>query len=126
MVFGEDQLTYGELNARANQLAHHLRTLGVGPEVLVGLCMERSLELVVACSGSSRPAAPTCRWTRAIRRIRLAFMLEDTRAPVLLTQERLLGQLPPHAGRTLCLDRDWPTMAAAQPTTNPAASASCH
>jgi non-ribosomal peptide synthetase component F len=54
---------------------------------------------------------------------RLTFMLEDTQAPVLLTQERLLGQLPPHAGRTLCLDRDWPAVAA-QPATNPPATAS--
>ena len=61
VVFEEQQLTYRELNRRANQLAHHLRTLGVGPEVLVGICVER-FEMVVGCWASSRRVAPTCRW----------------------------------------------------------------
>ena len=118
MVFEEQQLTYRELNARANQLAHHLRALGVGPEVLVGLCLERSLELVVGLLGILKAGGAYVPLDPSYPAERLAFMLEDTQAPVLLTQERLLGQLPPHAGRTLCLDRDWPTIAA-QPATNP-------
>ena len=77
-----------ELNARANQLARHLRALGVGPEVRVGLCLERSLEMWSRCSASSRPAAPTCRWIRRYPAERLALMLEDARAPVLVTQRR--------------------------------------
>jgi non-ribosomal peptide synthetase component F len=61
------QLTYAELNARSNQLAHYLRSLGVGPEVMVGLCVERSLEMVVGTLGIVKAGAPTCRWTRRIR-----------------------------------------------------------
>ena len=121
--FGEQRLTYRELNAHANQLAHHLRSLGVGPDVLVGLCVERSLELVVALLGILKAGGAYAPLDPGYPAQRLAFMLENAQAPVLLTQERLLSLLPPHAGRTLCLDRDWPT-AAAQPATNPANTAS--
>ena len=118
------RLTYGELDARANQLAHHLRTLGVGPDVLVGICVERSLEMVVGLLGILKAGGAYVPLDPGYPHERLAFMLEDAQAPVLLTQERLLGRLPPHAGRTLCLDRDWPTVAA-QPATCPPA-APCH
>jgi amino acid adenylation domain-containing protein len=118
VVFEEQRLTYAELNARANQLAHHLRTLGVGPEVLVALAMERSLELVVGLLGILKAGGAYVPLDPSYPAERLAFMLADTQAPVLLTQQRLLGQLPAHAGRTLCLHRDWPSIAV-QPTSNP-------
>jgi amino acid adenylation domain-containing protein len=122
VVFEEAQLTYRELSTRANQVAHHLRALGVGPEVLVGICLERSLELVIGLLGILKAGGAYVPLDPSYPTLRLAFMLADTQAPVLLTQERLLGQLPPHAGRTLCLDRDWAIMAV-QPETNPRCTA---
>ncbi len=121
VVFDKEQLTYRELNARANQLAHHLIGLGVGPEALVGICLERSLELIIGLLGILKAGGAYVPLDPGYPLARLAFMLEDTQAPVLLTQQRLLGQLPPHAGCTLCLDRDWPTIAS-HPVGNPSAT----
>jgi amino acid adenylation domain-containing protein len=118
VVFEAQRLTYAQLNERANQLAHHLVSLGVGPEVLVGICLERSLELVVGLLGILKAGGAYVPLDPAYPRERLAFMLQDTAAPVLLTQEGLLGQLPKYEGRTLCLDRDWPAMAK-HPVDNP-------
>ena len=77
------------MNARANQLAHHLRGLGVGPEVVVGLCVERSLEMVVGVLGILKAGGAYLPLDPAYPAERLAFMLEDARAPVLLTQAEL-------------------------------------
>ena len=107
LVFEDQSLTYAELNARANQLAHYLITLGVGPEVLVGICMQRSLELVVGLLGILKAGGAYVPLDPNYPAARLAFVLEDTQAPVLLTQQRLLARLPGYAGKTLCLDRDW-------------------
>ena len=103
-VFGPARLTYRELNRRVNQLAHHLRGLGVGPEVLVALCTERSLEALIGllavlkAGGAYVPIDPT------YPRERVAFMMEDAGASVLLTQTRLLASLPPHRARVVLLD----------------------
>jgi amino acid adenylation domain-containing protein len=121
VVFEAQQLIYSELNARANQLAHYLRTLGVGPEVLVAIAMERSLELVVGLLGILKAGGAYVPLDPSYPAERLAFMLADTRAPVLLTQKQLLGRLPTHAAHTLCLDRDRATIAT-QPNSNPAPS----
>jgi amino acid adenylation domain-containing protein/FkbM family methyltransferase len=122
VVDGDHQLTYAELNARANQLAHHLRSLGVGPEVLVGICLERSVELVIGLLGILKAGGAYAPLDPGYPMERLAFMLSDMRAPVLLTHEGLLGQLPPFAGRIVCLDRD-ETVIAAQPDTDPSCRA---
>ena len=118
VVLESQWLTYAELNARANQLAHHLVALGVGPEVLVGLCLERSPELIVGiiailkAGGAYVPLDPACPGER------LAFMLQDTRPKVLLTRKKLADRLPEFQGLLLCLDGDWQTIAA-RPVTNP-------
>ena len=122
LVYEDQQLTYGELNARANRLAHHLRSLGVGPEVLVGVCLERSLELVVGLLAILKAGGAYVPLDPSYPAERLAFMLQDTQAPVLLTQQRLLARLPAYAGHTLCLERDAAHIAQ-HPDTNPPTSA---
>ncbi|MCP3140550.1 non-ribosomal peptide synthetase [Pyxidicoccus xibeiensis] len=117
--FEGEALTYAQLDARANQLAHHLRSLGAGPESLVGVCLERSLEMVVALLGVLKSGAAYVPLDPSYPRERLTWMLEDTAAPVLLLQEHLRGVLPPHSSQVLCLDSEWATVAR-QPTTRPA------
>jgi amino acid adenylation domain-containing protein len=119
LVFELQQLTYRELNQRANQLAHRLRKLGVGPEKLVAICAERSVEMVVVLLGVMKAGGAYVPIDPDYPRSRLAVMLEDADPPVLLTQEHLLDVLPEHGIPTICLDRDWHTMAA-EPTENPA------
>lgn len=88
LVFEDQQLTYRELNRRANQVAHYLRKLGVGPEVLVGICMERSLEMVVGLLGILKAGGAYVPLDPSYPKERLAFMLEDSAPMVLLTQGR--------------------------------------
>ncbi|HYY16440.1 MAG TPA: amino acid adenylation domain-containing protein, partial [Gammaproteobacteria bacterium] len=108
----EDQwLSYGALNARANQLAHHLQGLGVGPEERVGLCMERSLELVVGLLGVLKAGGAYVPLDPAYPEEQLAFMLEDAQVAVLLTQAHLEAGLPQTGAQMICLDRDWGVMA---------------
>lgn len=104
IVCEHEQLTYADLNRRANQLAHHLRRLGVGPEVAVGLCMDRSAEMVVGLLGILKAGGYYVPLDPAYPKSRLDFMLQDTQAPVLLTQTRALAALPPHGAHVLCLD----------------------
>ena len=111
VVFEDQQLTYSELNARANQLAHYLRKQGVGPEVLVGIYMERSLEMVVGLLGILKAGGAYVPLDLTYPKERLAFMLEDTQVPVLLTQERLVSGLPQHGATVVCLDADWEVIA---------------
>ena len=92
VVFEAEQLTYAELNRRANQLAHHLRALGVGPEVLVAICLERSLEMVIGLLGILKAGGAFVPLDPAYPKERLAFMLKDAQVPVLLTQERLVAR----------------------------------
>ena len=108
--FAADQLTYRELNVRANQLAHYLRKRGVRPEVLVGICMERSLEMVVGLLGILKAGGAYVPLDPAYPQERLAFMVEDAQVAVLLTQERFSGELHEHRAHTICLDTDWKTI----------------
>jgi amino acid adenylation domain-containing protein/non-ribosomal peptide synthase protein (TIGR01720 family) len=111
VVFEDQQLTYRELNAKANQLAHHLRALGVAPEVLVGICVERSLEIVVGLLGILKAGGAYVPLDPDYPKQRLAFMLEDSQVPVLLTQEKFKETLPYHQAKVICLDADWAAIA---------------
>ncbi|HEY0604050.1 MAG TPA: amino acid adenylation domain-containing protein, partial [Herpetosiphonaceae bacterium] len=123
VVAGAQQLTYAELNDRANQLAHHLQRLGVGPEICVGVLLERSLDLVVALLGILKAGGVYVPLDPAYPADRLRFMLANSRARVVLTQESSRDRLPPFTGSVVCLDRDRETIAR-QPTTTPAYPAS--
>ena len=103
VVFEGEQLTYHELNQRSNQLAHHLLSLDVGPEVLVGICVERSLEMMVGLLGILKAGGAYVPLDPSYPKERLAFMLEDADVNLLLTQEKLLANLP-EGPTTLCLD----------------------
>ncbi|QMS92433.1 NcpB [Nostoc edaphicum CCNP1411] len=104
--FEEQQLTYNQLNCRANQLAHHLRSLGVGADILVGLCVERSLEMVIGLLGILKAGGAYVPLDPEYPTERLSFILEDTQAKVLLTQRSLLDRLPPNQTQLVCLDTD--------------------
>jgi amino acid adenylation domain-containing protein len=107
VVLGNEQLTYRELNQRANQLAHHLQSLGVGPETIVGVCVERSLDMVVALLGILKSGGAYLPLDPAYPPERLAFMLKDSDAKVLLTQRPLLDRLPARTTHDIRLDADW-------------------
>jgi amino acid adenylation domain-containing protein len=100
-------LTFAELNRRANQLAHRLRRLGVGPETLVAVCLERSIELIAAQLGILKAGAAYVSLDPTYPSERLAFMLTEADAPVLLTESCLLDVLLQHRGHTLCVEADW-------------------
>ncbi len=103
----DKQLTYRELNRRANQLAHHLKQLGVRSGTFVAMCMERSLEMIVAMLGILKAGGVYVPLDPAYPQERLAWMLEDTNAPVLLAQSHLVDRLPAHQAQVLCLDANW-------------------
>ncbi len=108
LVFEGTQLTFGQLDRRANQLANYLRGLGMGPESLVGICVERSVEMVVGLLGILKAGSAYVPLDPEYPAERLAFMLADAKVAVLLTQERLRANLPPHGdARVVCLDADW-------------------
>jgi len=104
VVAPDGTLTYAELNRRANALARQLRVLGVGPETLVGLCVERSLEMLTGILGILKAGGAYVPLDPAYPAERLAFMLKDARVPVLLTQTPLVSGLPRHEAHILCID----------------------
>ena len=107
VVFEGEELTYRELNQRANQVARYLIKLGARPETLVGICMERSLEMIVGILGILKAGAVYMPQDPCFPDERLSLMWEDTRASVLLSQEHLTEKLPHFGGRVVCVDRDW-------------------
>ncbi|MBD2166912.1 amino acid adenylation domain-containing protein [Calothrix membranacea FACHB-236] len=110
LVFQGQQLTYRELNTRANQLAQYLQTLGVGADVLVGICVERSLEMIVGLLGILKAGGVYVPLDPGYPQERLAFMLADTQIKLLVTQKRLVEKLPTHNANVICLDADWQTI----------------
>lgn len=119
LVFEGRQLTYGELNRRANRLAHQLRGLGVGPEVLVGICVERSVEMVVGLLGVLKAGGAYVPLDPAYPQERLGFMVSDAGLAVLLTQQHLASLLPASEARTVFLDAAGPEPAAGPEADNP-------
>lgn len=113
VIFENSSLTYQELNRKANQLAHYLQKLQVGPEVLVGICMERTplmligLLAILKAGGAYVPLDP------AYPQERLAFMLQDSQLSVLLTEQDQLAKLPEHQAQVICVDTDWEKIALA-------------
>ncbi|MBD3307338.1 amino acid adenylation domain-containing protein [candidate division KSB3 bacterium] len=114
------QLTYRELQARANQVAQYLRQSGVGPEVFVGLYLDRSIDLLVGLLGILKAGGAYVPLEPIYPPDRLAFMVEDARIAVVLTQTHLRDQFPPCSAQVICVDQDWPVIAQA-----PAESPDC-
>lgn len=121
LTAGSDTLTYGELDSRANRLANHLRSLGVGADVLVGLCLPRSLDMVVGALGILKAGGAYVPMDPAYPSERLAFMLDDAQAPVLITSPSLAQELP--AATRTPVDLNAPEILA-QPADAPPVSAS--
>jgi amino acid adenylation domain-containing protein len=111
VLYDGNGLSYAALNRRANQLAHFLRDLGVGPETLVGICAERSLEMAVGILGTLKAGGAYVPLDPHYPAERLAFMLQDSAVRVILTQQRLLSVLPPHEAEMIALDMDWQSIA---------------
>ncbi|YAF98107.1 MAG: amino acid adenylation domain-containing protein [Nodularia sp. CChRGM 3473] len=107
VIFEDEQLTYRELNQRTNKLAHYLQQIGVKPEVLVGICVERSLEMLIGLLAILKVGAAYIPLDPSYPQERLAYILEDTQAPVLLSQASLLAAIPQHQAQIICLDTDW-------------------
>ena len=107
VVFENQELTYAQLNARANQLAHHLKTLGVGAETVVALCVERSLEMCVGFLGVLKAGGAYVALDSLLPEERLTYMIQDVGASVILTQQHLAGIFSQQEVPTVCLDSDW-------------------
>ena len=123
LIFNEQQLTYRELNVRANQLAHELRVHGFGPDTLIGICMERSVELVVGLLGILKAGGAYVSLDPTYPKERLALMLEDTQPPVILTQTHLAVCLPTQAARLLYLGGEQIALPDARLSLNPVRTA---
>ena len=107
VVFESEKLTYSELNNKANQLAHYLQKLGVKPKAHLGICVERSLSMLIGILGILKAGAAYVPLDSSYPSERLAYMISDAQVSVLLTQESLLRSLPKHQAQVVCLDKDW-------------------
>ena len=116
VVFEDKQLTYRELNGKANQLARYLQSLGVKPEVLVGICVERSLEMIIGLLGILKAGGAYVPLDSNYPPERLAFILADTGISIILTQEKLKSTIPSAGDVTICLDTQWHEIAQYAPT----------
>ena len=112
VVYEDQMLSYFELNRRSNKLAHYLRSSGIGPDVLVGLYMERSVDMVVGLWGILKAGGAYVPLDPEYPDQRLQYMFEDAALPVILTQEHLLNSLPDYQAIYLCLDAHWDQIAA--------------
>jgi natural product biosynthesis luciferase-like monooxygenase protein len=111
LIYEDQQISYAQLNRRANQLARHLRHHGVGPESIVGVFMDRSLELMTALIAIHKAGGAYLPLDPAYPADRLAFMVEDTATKVLITQEKYRSILPPHDAAVVSIDKDWDVIA---------------
>lgn len=107
LVFDDEQLSYKELNIRSNQLAHYLKKLGVVPDILVGICVERSPEAIIALLGILKAGGAYLPLDPSLPQERLDFMLEDAQVSVLLTQEKLILHFEDFSNPIICIDKDW-------------------
>jgi amino acid adenylation domain-containing protein len=110
VVMGEQRITYRELNERANQLARTLRAKGVRLDSLVAVCFERSIEMMVSLLAVLKAGGAYVPIDSSYPKERLAMMLEDAQAAVVLTQEQLVPNLPATRAEIICVDRDWPAI----------------
>jgi amino acid adenylation domain-containing protein len=124
VVCADHYLSYAALNARANQLAHHLRQLGVAPQMRVGICLEGSLEMLVGILGILKAGGAYVPLDPTYPRERLAFMATDVQAPVVLTQARLLEGVTEYGPQAVCLDTGWEAIAR-HSGTNPVSEVTC-
>ena len=105
-VFEDTEMSFAELNRKANQLAHYLQALGIKPDMRVGICLERSLEMLIGILGVLKAGGAYVPLDPLYPQQRLAFMLEDSQAPVLLTERHVMECLPEHSAHVVCLDTD--------------------
>nr|MDJ0747294.1 amino acid adenylation domain-containing protein [Xenococcaceae cyanobacterium MO_167.B27] len=112
LIFEGQQITYRELNYRANQLAHYLQKQGVKPEVKVAICVERSLQMVIGLLGILKAGGAYLPLEPNLPQERLAYMLEDCQVKAILTQEKLIARLPKDWKNIICLDANWLEIAA--------------
>ena len=124
VVFENQQLTYAELNDRANKVASYLQQIGVGAEVLVGICVEKSPLMLIGILGILKAGGAYLPLDPTYPQERLAFMLEDSAVTILLTQQHLKASLPQTQARILCLDTDWKKIVLSAPPAPPASPAS--
>ncbi|HWN68802.1 MAG TPA: amino acid adenylation domain-containing protein, partial [Haliangium sp.] len=122
VMAGAASLTYRELDERASQLAHHLQSLGVGPDTMVGVYIDRGVDMVVALLGTLKSGAAYLPLDPSFPEDRIAYMIEDSRTPVILTEARLVGELPAGAQQAtvIRLDADWAAIAGHHPRVAPA------
>ena len=125
LVYKDQRLTYRELDERANRLGNHLRKLGVGPDVLVGICMERCLDMIVSILGTLKAGGAYVPLDPAYPQERLASMLGEIKVEVLLTHEALAGRIAQGSAKVLFLDRDADSVAK-ESTEVPASNVGVH
>ncbi|NJK37801.1 MAG: AMP-binding protein [Oscillatoriales cyanobacterium SM2_3_0] len=117
-IVQDQKLTYEELNIKANQVAHYLRALAIGPEILVGVCLERSLEMLIVSLGVLKAGAAYVPLDPTHPQERLALVIMDARMPILLTQTHLINTLPQSRTRLIAVDQAWDVIIR-QPLENP-------
>ncbi|MDZ7376789.1 MAG: amino acid adenylation domain-containing protein [candidate division KSB1 bacterium] len=111
LTFAGKSLSYGEFNHRANQMARYLNKIGVGREHLVGICMERSIEMMIGIMGALKAGGAFIPLDPAYPPERLDYMITDSRISVLLTQQALVGLVNPHQAKVVCVDAEWAKIA---------------
>ncbi|AVZ31266.1 non-ribosomal peptide synthetase [Nodularia spumigena] len=118
LIYEDEKLTYQELNKKANQLSHYLQHLGVKPETLVGICVERSLELIISILAVLKAGGAYVPLDPAYPQERLNFILQDAQLPIILTQQHFITKLLPTSAKIICTDIDIHS----QPSDNPSSS----